>query len=124
MVAPKAPEGGWKKWFLDHPYQRTRYPILRSHNVRAVFDRGEGWSPQSSGVPEYEYVEMWYDSRDHMVYANLNSGPTDGFATHDRDPEEAWTTLTENLFNRMVASGPPTPPDPLGTGWDDFDWSR
>jgi hypothetical protein len=124
MLAQKAPEGGWKKWFLEHPYQRTRYPILRSHNVKAIFS-GDEWPAQPSDVPQFEYVEMWYNSTDHKVYASLNGGPPDWLYFGPSAPEHQWDDGVQDLFDHCVDREPlAPPPEPSGSGWDDFDWSR
>lgn len=120
MVAPKAPEGGWKKWFLDHPYQRTRYPIPRNPKVWDAHEESGPIVPQ-----RFEFVEMWYTPQENRVYASLNGQSQNWLRVSDPALERLWDDAVRDLFDYCLAKETtPTPPEPSGSGWDDFDWSR
>lgn len=127
MVAPKAPEGGWRRWFLDHPYQRTSFPILRSPSVNAAYYNykvDEYGKIEPLAEPQFETVEMWWDSKRSQVVGELDGYQT-WFMLQPEAPESSWLWSVEELFDHLMKrqKSEPTPPEPVGSGWDDFDWS-
>lgn len=120
MVAPSAPEGGWRKWFLEHPYQRTRCAVVRSGDWTAAY-QSEDVTPTST--VNYNVVELWFDPSDGRIYASLNGQSPDWLWFGGAAPESQWDDGVRDLFDHVLRE-PPPPPEPVGSGWDDFDWSQ
>lgn len=124
-VAPPSPG---REWFLDHPWQHTVFPIMRAPDVSATFynyavDEAGGMAPLMETT--LDRVEVWWDPRSSVIKATCKDSRGD-WIIRPEDSEADWADGFKTVFEFVVdnSSQPQQPPRPVGTGWEDFDWSK
>lgn len=112
-----------KEWFLTHPRQRMMIPVL---------SEATKWSSPSDPlhVPTFSTVEIYWTGRDGDPTSRGqligHYGPRESrFDLLVSDHEAIWDHAVSRIISELTKTPmePPSPPEPSGSGWDDFDWS-